>query len=103
MTRSSRWIIGSWPASKSRLRAIVGPVAIKGLDDKSAINLDTLSDGDEDFGLLDGMVYGGLDAKTRVIVTTDGLFRRWLRTTQELDGQRTAAGCGRGDHGSGLL
>jgi hypothetical protein len=64
---------------EKQLRAIVGAVAIKGLDGKSAINLDTLSDGDEDFGLLDGMVYGGLDAKTRVIVTTDGLFRRWLQ------------------------
>jgi hypothetical protein len=64
---------------EKQLRAIVGAVAIKGLDGKSAINLDTLNDGDEDFGLLDGMVYGGLDAKTRVIVTTDGLFRRWLQ------------------------
>ncbi len=63
---------------EKRMRAIVGPLAIKGLDGKSAINLDTLSDGDEDFGLLDGMVYGGVDAKTRVIVTTDGLFRHWL-------------------------
>jgi hypothetical protein len=46
---------------------------------KSAINLDTLIDGDEDFGLLDGMVYGGADATTRVIVTTDSLFRHWLQ------------------------
>jgi hypothetical protein len=61
-----------------QLRAIVGPVAIKGLEGEGAINLDTLSEGDEDFGLLDGMVYGPVDAKTRVIVTTDGLFRRWL-------------------------
>lgn len=64
---------------EKQLRAIVGPVTIKGLDGKGAINLDTLSDGDEDFGLLDGMVYGGVDAKTRVIVTTDGLFRHWLQ------------------------
>ena len=28
--------------------------------------------------MLDGMVYGGLDAKTRVIVTTDSLFKHWL-------------------------
>jgi hypothetical protein len=61
-----------------QLRAIVGPVAIKGLEGEGAINLDTLMEGDEDFGLLDGMVYGPVDAKTRVIVTTDGLFRRWL-------------------------
>jgi hypothetical protein len=29
--------------------------------------------------LLDGMVYSAVDAKTRVIVTTDGLFRHWLQ------------------------
>ena len=63
---------------EKQMRAIVGPLAIEGFDGKSAINLDTLSAGDEDFGLLDGMVYGGVDAKTRVIVTTDGLFRHWL-------------------------
>lgn len=64
---------------EQQMRTIVGPVTIKGLDGKSAINLDTLSDGDEDFGLLDGIVYGGVDAKTRVIVTTDGIFRHWLQ------------------------
>jgi len=63
---------------EKQMRIIVGPVTIKGLGSKSAINLDTLSDGDEDFGLLDGMVYGGVDAKTRVIATTDGLLRHWL-------------------------
>ena len=60
------------------MRAILGPVAIKGLEGEGAINLDTLIEGDEDFGLLDGMIYGPVDAKTRVIVTTDGLLRRWL-------------------------
>ncbi len=61
-----------------QMRAIVGPVAIKGLHDRGGLNLDTLVEGDEDFGLLDGMVYGGVDAKTRIIVTTDGLFAHWL-------------------------
>ncbi|MFZ3360319.1 MAG: hypothetical protein WA652_22860 [Xanthobacteraceae bacterium] len=72
---------------EQRMRAIVGPVEIKGLDGESAINLDTLNDGDEGFGLLDGMVYGGLDAKTRVIVTTEGLFRRWLQAHQNWAGE----------------
>jgi hypothetical protein len=66
-----------------RLRAIVGPVVIKGLEGDGAINLDTLIEGDEDFGLLDGMVYGAVDAKTRVIVTTDGLLRRWLHAHKD--------------------
>ena len=65
-------------ALEQQLRAIVGPVAIKGMAEPGRINLDTLNDGDEGFGLLDGMVYGGLDAKTRVIVSTDSLFKGWL-------------------------
>lgn len=60
------------------MRAVVGPVAIEGIHGPGALNLDNLMEGDEDFGLLDGIVYGGLDAKTRIIVTTDGLFRHWL-------------------------
>jgi hypothetical protein len=65
-----------------QMRAIVGPVVIKGMAGEGAINIDTLNEGDEGFGILDGMVYGGLDAKTRVIVTTDSMFRRWLREHQ---------------------
>ena len=65
-------------ALEPQMRAIVGPLAIEGMRGQAALNLDTLMEGDEDFGLLDGLVYGGVDAKTRVIVTTDGLFRHWL-------------------------
>ncbi len=62
-----------------QMRAIVGAVAIKGMTGEAKINLDTLIEGDEGFGLLDGMIFGAVDAKTRVIVTTDSMFRRWLR------------------------
>ncbi|HZP79197.1 MAG TPA: hypothetical protein VFB45_23880 [Pseudolabrys sp.] len=64
---------------EQRLRGIVGPVAIKGVDGQGALNLDTLIKGDESFGILDGIVYGPLDGKTRVIVTTRTLLTRWLR------------------------
>lgn len=64
---------------QQQMRAIIGPVAIVGINDEGALNLDTLIEGDQNFGMLDGMVYGGVDAKTRVIVTTASLFRRWLR------------------------
>lgn len=64
---------------EKQMRAIIGPVVIEGMTGEAKLNLDTLSEGDEGFGILDGMVYGGLDAKTRVIVTTDSLFRRWLK------------------------
>ncbi len=63
---------------EQQMRAIVGPVAIQDMDDQGALNLDTLIEGDEGFGLLDGMVYGKVDAKTRVIVTTDEMFQLWL-------------------------
>ncbi len=75
-------------ALERQLRAIVGPVAIKGLDGEGAINLDTLIEGDEDFGLLDGMIFGPVDAKTRVIVTTDGLLCALAASAQGLVGQR---------------
>ncbi len=68
---------------EKQMRAIIGPVVIKGMTGEAKLNLDTLSEGDEGFGILDGMVYGGLDAKTRVIVTTDTLFRRWLKQHKE--------------------
>jgi hypothetical protein len=69
-----------------QMRVIVGPVEIKGMSDKSALNLDALSEGDEGFGLLDGMVYGALDARTRVIVTTDSVFRHWLDEHKDWEG-----------------
>ena len=42
--------------------------------EESALNLDTLIEGDLGFGLLDGMVYGPVDGKTRVVVTTEACF-----------------------------
>ena len=61
-----------------QMRAIIGPVSIDGLDRTGALNLDTLIEGDLGFGVLDGMVYGPVDGKTRAIVTTESLLRRWL-------------------------
>ncbi len=66
-------------ALESQMRAIVGTLSIKDLEKTSAINLDTLIEGELGYGLLDGMVYGPIDGKTRVIVTTESLLRRWLR------------------------
>jgi hypothetical protein len=63
---------------EKQMRTIVGPVAIKAMEENSALNLDTLIEGDEGFGLLDDMVYGPVNGKTRVIVTTNSMFKRWL-------------------------
>jgi hypothetical protein len=68
---------------EQQMRTIVGPIAVKDMPAKATLNLDTLLEGDQGFGLLDGMVYGDVDAKTRVIVTTDSMFRRWLKQHKE--------------------
>jgi len=62
-----------------QLRTIVGPVAVKGFTGAGKINLESLVEGYEDFGKLDGLVYSGPDDKTPLLVTTTGLLGRWLK------------------------
>src|SRR4030081_2955390 len=52
-----------------QLRSIVVPVAIKGFVLPGRTNLDSLSKGDEGFGLLDGLLFSSQDDKTHVTVT----------------------------------
>lgn len=80
----------SLAALEPQLRAIIGAVTIEGFGGPAKINLDTLYDGYEGFGLLDGLVYGDVDAKTRVIVTTESLFRHWLREHEKWLGEQYA-------------
>ncbi|WP_162826810.1 hypothetical protein [Pseudolabrys taiwanensis] len=61
-----------------RLQAIIGPIAIKGLDGQARSNIETLFEGDQGFGTLDGLVFGAVDGPLQVVVTTEGLLRRWL-------------------------
>jgi hypothetical protein len=63
---------------EKQLRAIVGPVSIKGFTGTGKINLESLIEGYEDFGKLDGLVFAGPDDKTQLVVTT-GLLDRWLK------------------------
>src|SRR5258708_23276239 len=64
---------------KGKLEAIIGPVAVKGVDPKSHNNIDTLSSGDDTFGHLDGLAFGPLGNQQMVMVTTDGLLKNWLK------------------------
>jgi hypothetical protein len=73
-----------------RLNAILEPVAVKDLPKASAINFDTLFDFDEGFGLLDGLICGADTDKTHIIVTTENLFRRWLRQHKDWWGKDSA-------------
>jgi hypothetical protein len=68
-----------------KLKAIVGPFAMRGFPAEGKINLDTLFSEDEGFGMLDGIVYGETESDRSVVVTTDGLLRKWL----EAHGDRT--------------
>jgi hypothetical protein len=72
------------------LRPIVGPVAIKGFVPPGRTNLDSLSKGDEGFGLLDGLLFSSPDDKSRVTVTTDALFDRWLKEHKDWWGEKVA-------------
>jgi hypothetical protein len=63
---------------EARLRGIVGPARIEGFPAEGKINLGSLSEGDEEFGRLDGLVYSPSDRKRSVVVTTDDLLDKWL-------------------------
>jgi hypothetical protein len=64
-----------------QLKRIIGrsALALPGLPAEGKSNNDTLTKGDQGFGLLDGLVYWSGDHKTQVVVTTEGLFKVWLR------------------------
>ena len=64
---------------EAKLRQVIGPTHLDGFSPDGKISLDALDSGDEDFGLLDGLVYVRADEKTRVLVTTASLFDKWLK------------------------
>jgi hypothetical protein len=66
---------------EKQLKQIVGTskLSVPGVSATPKINNDTLLRGDQGFGMLDGLVYGSKDYKTRVVVTTEGLLKAWLR------------------------
>jgi hypothetical protein len=62
-----------------QLGRIIGPFDMAGVKGPGKINLDTLSAGDEGFGMLDGLAFKAEDKSIEVVVTTDGLFDAWLK------------------------
>ncbi len=64
---------------EQQLRRIIGPIQIKNFPAEGKSNLSALSKGDMGFGQLDGLVYASDDGKTRIVVTNDVLFGKWLR------------------------
>ncbi|HEY1540924.1 MAG TPA: hypothetical protein VGG01_00815, partial [Xanthobacteraceae bacterium] len=68
---------------QDKLRHVIGPVSIKGFSGRGTISLDSLDDGDEGFGRLDGLMFGEDPDKPQVLVTTANLFDAWLRAHED--------------------
>lgn len=65
------------------LRALVGPVTIKGLPAEGKSNVDTLFKGDSGFGHLDGLGFASEGDRMQAVVTTTGLLKHWLGEHRE--------------------
>jgi hypothetical protein len=65
----------------NQLKRLIGPLALAlpGLPADGKPNNDTLTKGDLGFGMLDGLRYGAEDEASQVVVTTERLFKVWLR------------------------
>lgn len=66
-------------ALEAMLKAMIGPVTVKGFPAEGRINLQTLVK-ELGFGMLDGLAHGSPDNERVVVVTTGGLLRAWLKT-----------------------
>ena len=66
---------------EKQLREIIGPSkpTLPGLVNGPKVNYEALLKNDLGFGMMDGLAYWSEDDKTRVVVTTEGLFKTWLR------------------------
>ncbi|MBB6412396.1 hypothetical protein [Mesorhizobium sangaii] len=65
---------------EKRLSALLGPLAVSGFPATGTINLESLSDADIGFGMLDGLRYTNGDDGPSLVATTRGLLARWLQS-----------------------
>lgn len=65
---------------QTRLSALLGPLAVKDFPAAGTINLQSLSDSDIGFGMLDGLRYTTSDNGPSLVATTRGLAERWLKS-----------------------
>jgi hypothetical protein len=63
---------------EGRLSALLGPLAVAGFPATGTINLESLSDADVGYGMLDGLRYTSGDTGPVLVATTRGLLERWL-------------------------
>jgi hypothetical protein len=72
------------------LQPVVGPVTIENFPAPAKSNLDSLFEGDQGFGLLDGLRYSSAEDKTYILVTTDAVLAHWLREHKDWWGPKVA-------------
>lgn len=77
-------------ALEPRMRALIGAVAIKGVTENGKLSLDGLTEGDEGFGMIDGLAFEADDGKTRFLATTKTMLRHWLREHKDWWGKGAA-------------
>ncbi|TPK89489.1 hypothetical protein [Mesorhizobium sp. B2-4-17] len=64
---------------EGRLSALLGPLTVKDFPTNGTINLESLSDSDVGYGMLDGLRYTQGDDGPTLVATTRGLLDRWLQ------------------------
>lgn len=79
---------------EARLRALLQDVSVKGFPAAGKLNLESLTDSDVGFGMLDGLVYAeGGEEGPQFVVTTRDLLDKWLvaRSRQKDEATRLPA------------
>lgn len=67
---------------RKQLQALIGPLNVREFSGEGAYNVGSLFRGDIEFGTLDGLTFEAKDAQ--LIVTTDGLLERWIKSRDGL-------------------
>jgi hypothetical protein len=65
---------------EGRLSTLLGPLAVTDFPATGTINLESLSDADVGYGMLDGLRYAKSDDGPSLVATTRGLLGRWLQS-----------------------
>lgn len=65
---------------EGRLSTLLGPLAVADFPPTGTINLESLSDADVGYGMLDGLRYAKSDDSPSIVATTRGLLQRWLQS-----------------------
>jgi len=71
------------------LRTLVGPLNVKGFSGEGKYSVDSLFEGDMEFGMLDGLLFTK-DKNTRLIVTTVGIAEPWAKAREGVGDKKEA-------------